>query len=94
MGQSLPYKERALLFEQDGTEVAQLVPLTIWPAGRRSTDRGEYYDYEAEAPLRLSNQLRVVNRYLELAGERYVIVEATIHSVIPHVALRLRRHNA
>jgi hypothetical protein len=87
----LPFDLTATLKERPNTTVEASVPVAIWPARVRPRDGGDHYDHEGEAPLEHHVALAVPNRFLEVGGERYVVVEAQRNDYLPHVALRLRR---
>lgn len=91
----LPYMTHAQLIEQDGTLIQADVPLSIWPAvSQRDGQAGEAFDHVGEAPLGYAAQLAETNVSLVTGAGRYRVVEATPHTLLPHVALRLRRVRA
>lgn len=87
---TLPFKDVAALKARPNTTIIASLPITIWPAGPRTSSAGVHYDHEAEAPAQFVTDLKVPNRFLEMAGEKYVVTEAVLHGFLPHVALRLR----
>jgi hypothetical protein len=86
----LPVLYAAQLVERPNT-VVTVLNCSIWPATQRINSAGVAYDHEGEAPLEHADALAVANRVLRWDGNDYMIVEATPHPLLPHVALRLRR---
>lgn len=86
----LPWKDRADLIERPDTVIFEAMRCAIWPTRTRTAPGGTVYDSIGEAPLEYLFALRVANRVLRRNGRDYLIVSATAHEFLPHVALRLR----
>ena len=88
---ALPFPQTARLYERPETQLMD-VPFAVWPASGRPAPAGMHFDHEGEAPIAFAAALEVANRFLRTdSGEEYVVVTATPHWYLPHVALRLRR---
>lgn len=88
----LPFTGTADLVHGLGNVQRAAVPCSLWPlASPRSTSSGEVYDWTGEALRSAYEELRKQNRALVTGEGRYlVIVSATAHDFLPHVALQLR----
>lgn len=87
---ALPFAKVGTIKTRPDSTVAADVPCMVWPINGRTDDAGVHWDHQGEAPLSYYAALREPNRLLEVEGTQYVVVQATAHPFVPHVALRLR----
>jgi hypothetical protein len=86
----LPFDRLAEIQEQDGTTLAEDIPVQLDQAGASAVGRGVVYDWTGEAHSDAAPHLiRQTNRRLVVDGVTYKVVEAFQNEFIPHVELRL-----
>lgn len=89
---TLPFLLRGTLKDQQGDTLAEDMPCQIWPAAQGTTGTaGRHYFFRGEAELSFYSLLRGDNRILTIDGEDYRVLTAIPHSIVPHVAMELRR---
>lgn len=101
---SLPFLYEARLLAEDRAVVLEAMPCSVWPAtSQQIAASAVQHDHRGEAPLTfagadLSFELAFSNRRLVVSEGplrgTYVIVGAVAHSLLPHVALELRKMGA
>ncbi|WP_297776460.1 hypothetical protein [Mycobacterium sp.] len=92
MSTPLPFRQTGQLIDQAGNVIESDVACSIWPAqSSASSGTGVNFTHIGESRLAYFSMLREPNVSLLVDGERYRIVEAVAHALLPHVALRLRR---
>lgn len=97
----LPYLYTAKLVADDGSTILAEVPVSIWPASaQQMAAAAVVHDHRGEAPLQhagvnLAFELRFPNRRLKVTQGplrgTYTIAGAVPHTLLPHVALELKK---
>lgn len=85
-----PFPKQGVLKDKPNTTVVSDLPMSLWAASQRVLDAGAHYDHTSEVPLEFWDEVQVANRFIEVDGRRYQILESTQHEYLPHVELRLR----
>lgn len=88
---SVLYPRQAALQELGGAVVSAAIPCALWQPRERDTDRGNYADYVAEAPVEHAAVLSEPNRQLAFGAATFKIGRALIDYELPRVELELTR---
>lgn len=84
------YPRLATLKESNDTEVQTALRCAIYTPDERVAGRGDYENYEGEAPIEYEAALQGKNRKLTLGSRVFRLVSAVANYELPHVALELR----
>lgn len=90
MSPSLPFPKQGVLKDKPDTTIIASLPMSLWPVSQRVLDAGAHYDHTSEVPLVHRGAVEVPNRFIEVDGRRFQVLEATAHEYMPHMELRLR----
>jgi hypothetical protein len=90
---SVPIKSGTLpfLYSADLGSGVEIPISPVWPTPGGVTDVGYSYDHEAEVPVEAKSLVTKPNTIINLASERYRVIDVQANDFLPHVVLRLRR---